>query len=302
MHQLLANRGYAVLQRQLPGLDRLRQEVPQRRQPPVGQGHARRPARRRRLGGQRRASPPKDKVASCGGSYGGYATLVGLAMTPEVFALRRRHRRPVEPHDAARLDPAVLGADRSRCSTRGWATRARRRARRCSRPRSPLTHADEHQASAADRPGRQRPARQAGRVRADRRGDEGSTACRSPTSLFPDEGHGFARPENNIAFFAIDRGVPVGAPRRLLPADLPRPSSTPPRCRSRTASAASPAFWTDRRGRRRPAGARPTARAQEPSKNRTALGRSACRRGRRLRLSGGRSSLEDSGLSRRARR
>ena len=42
-----------------------------------------------------------DKVAIMGGSYGGYATLVGLTFTPETFRLRRRHRRPVEPGHAA---------------------------------------------------------------------------------------------------------------------------------------------------------------------------------------------------------
>ena len=36
MHQWLANRGYAVLSRQLPRLDRLRQEVRQRRRPANG--------------------------------------------------------------------------------------------------------------------------------------------------------------------------------------------------------------------------------------------------------------------------
>ena len=80
MHQLLANRGYAVLQRQLPRLDRLRQEVHQRRQPPVGPEDARRPDRRRRLGRSSRASPTEASVAIMGGSYGGYATLAGLTL------------------------------------------------------------------------------------------------------------------------------------------------------------------------------------------------------------------------------
>ena len=34
--------------------------------------------------------------------------------------------------------------------------------------------------------------------------------------LFPDEGHGFARPENRFAFYAITEGVPRQAPRRPL--------------------------------------------------------------------------------------
>ena len=63
-HQWLANRGYAVLSRQLPRLDRLRQEVPQRRQPRVGRQDARRPDRRRRLGRRRRRSPTRRRSRS----------------------------------------------------------------------------------------------------------------------------------------------------------------------------------------------------------------------------------------------
>ena len=32
--------------------------------------------------------------------------------------------------------------------------------------------------------------------------------------LYPDEGHGFARPENRLHFFAVTRAVPGQAPRR----------------------------------------------------------------------------------------
>ena len=43
----------------------------------------------------------KDKVAIMGGSYGGYATLVGHDLHARRVRVRRRHRRPVEPGDAA---------------------------------------------------------------------------------------------------------------------------------------------------------------------------------------------------------
>ena len=36
-----------------------------------------------------------------GGSYGGYATLVGTRVHARGVRLRRGHRRPVEPHHAA---------------------------------------------------------------------------------------------------------------------------------------------------------------------------------------------------------
>jgi dipeptidyl aminopeptidase/acylaminoacyl peptidase len=47
----------------------------------------------------------RERVGIFGGSYGGYAALVGAAFTPEVFRCAGRHRRAVEPHHAARVDP-----------------------------------------------------------------------------------------------------------------------------------------------------------------------------------------------------
>ena len=109
---------------------------------------------------------------------------------------------PVEPGHAARVDPALLEADARDLHP------ARRRpddggGQEAARERSPLARVDADQAPAAHRAGRQRPARQAGRVRSDRRGDARRRRSRSPTSLYPDEGHGFARPENRMSFNAV---------------------------------------------------------------------------------------------------
>ena len=71
------------------------------------------------------------KVAIIGGSYGGYATLVGPDLHARRVRLRRRHRRPVEPQDAAGVDPALLGGVLRERSPRASATRARRRAGSC---------------------------------------------------------------------------------------------------------------------------------------------------------------------------
>ena len=65
----------------------------------------------------------RSKVAIYGGSYGGYAALVGAAFTPDVVLLRGGHRRAVQPQDAAGDDPALLGAGRGRSCTGGSATR-----------------------------------------------------------------------------------------------------------------------------------------------------------------------------------
>ena len=51
------------------------------------------------------------KVAIIGGSYGGYATLVGLTFTPDVFACGVDIVGPSNIVDAAEDDPAVLGPD-----------------------------------------------------------------------------------------------------------------------------------------------------------------------------------------------
>lgn len=53
--------------------------------PLVGLQDARRPARRGRLGGEKRCHHAR-KAAIMGGSYGGYATLAGMTCTPTTFA------------------------------------------------------------------------------------------------------------------------------------------------------------------------------------------------------------------------
>ncbi len=112
-----------------------------------------------------------NKVAITGGSYGGYATLVGLTMTPERFACGVDIVGPSNLDDATQYNSALLGAgdadvqgSRGRCD-------APRKAEHCLEERSPLNFVDRIQRPLLDRPGRQRSARQAGRGRSDRGGD-----------------------------------------------------------------------------------------------------------------------------------
>ncbi len=51
----------------------------------------------------------KEKVAIMGGSYGGYATLVGLTFTPDAFTCGVDIVGPSNLEHPARDDPAVLG-------------------------------------------------------------------------------------------------------------------------------------------------------------------------------------------------
>ena len=113
---------------ELPRLDRLRQGVHQRRQ--------------RRVGGKMhddlldavqwavdKGVTTKDQVAIMGGSYGGYATLVGADVHAGRVRVRRRHRRPVEPQHAAEHRARRTGPASTSSWPSAWATRAPRTAR-----------------------------------------------------------------------------------------------------------------------------------------------------------------------------
>ena len=141
------------------------------------------------------------KVAIMGGSYGGYATLVGLAFTPEVFAcgvdivgpsnletlletippywepmVKQFHERMGNPNSPEGLQALK---DRSPIHKAGQIIRPLLIAQGANDPR--VKQAESDQIVAA------------------------MEAHGIPVTyvLFPDEGHGFHRPENNIAFSAV---------------------------------------------------------------------------------------------------
>ncbi|WP_028918413.1 S9 family peptidase [Pseudoxanthomonas sp. J35] len=142
-----------------------------------------------------------DKVAIMGGSYGGYATLVGLTFTPDTFACGVDI---VGPSNLATLLSTVPPY---------WASFFEQLARRMGDPRteegrkwleerSPLTRADQIRKPLLIGQGANDP-----RVK-QAESDQIVAAMQAkniPVTyvLFPDEGHGFARPENNKAFNAI---------------------------------------------------------------------------------------------------
>jgi dipeptidyl aminopeptidase/acylaminoacyl peptidase len=142
-----------------------------------------------------------DKVAIMGGSYGGYATLAGLAFTPETFACGVDIVGPsnletllatIPPYWApmVKIFHERMGDPNTE---EGLAT---------LRAASPLYKADRITRPLLIAQGANDP-----RVK-QAESDQIVGAMKSagiPVTyvLFPDEGHGFARPENNIAFFAI---------------------------------------------------------------------------------------------------
>ncbi|HEX8877925.1 MAG TPA: S9 family peptidase [Phycisphaerales bacterium] len=142
-----------------------------------------------------------DKIAIMGGSYGGYATLAGLSMRPDYFAAGVSIVGPsnlvtllnsIPPYWA----PAIERFARSVGDHRTDEGRAFLLAR------SPLTHADKIIrplliGQGANDP-RVKQAESDQMVEALRKRNVAVTYV-----LFPDEGHGFARPHNSMAFFAI---------------------------------------------------------------------------------------------------
>lgn len=142
-----------------------------------------------------------DKVAIMGGSYGGYATLVGLTFTPDRFACGVDI---VGPSNIVTLlkavppywQPAVqLFKDR----VGDWTTDE---GRKFLEERSPLSRVDKIKKPLLIGQGANDP-----RVK-QAESDQIVKAMQShkiPVTyvLFPDEGHGFARPPNSLAFNAV---------------------------------------------------------------------------------------------------
>jgi dipeptidyl aminopeptidase/acylaminoacyl peptidase len=200
MHQLLANRGYAVLSVNFRGS--------------TGFGKNFVNAGDREWAGkmhddlidavdwaiaQRIADP--SKVAIMGGSYGGYATLVGLTFTPEKFACGVDIVGPsnlvtllqnIPPYWAPML-PQLKHRVGDPSTAEG---------KKLLAERSPLTHAGQIRRPLLIGQGKNDP--RVKQVESDQIVDA-MKEKKIPVTyvLFPDEGHGFARPPNRLAFNAV---------------------------------------------------------------------------------------------------
>ena len=142
-----------------------------------------------------------DQVAIMGGSYGGYAVLAGLAFTPEVYTCGVDIVGPSNLLTLLASIPAYWEAGRIQLYTRvGDPTTPD--GRTLLEARSPLSRAEAIVRPLLIGQGANDP-----RVK-QAESDQIVTAMQAKSIpvtyvLFPDEGHGFARPENNIAFFAV---------------------------------------------------------------------------------------------------
>lgn len=161
----------------------------------------------------------RDKVAIMGGSYGGYATLAGMAFTPTTFACGVDIVGPSNLFTLLQTIPPYWEAVKQQFYKRmGDPTTEEGKA--LLTERSPLNFAENISRPLLIGQGANDP-----RVNV-RESDQIVAAMNSkniPVTyvVFPDEGHGFARPVNNIAFQSIaenflgqclgGRAEPIGA-------------------------------------------------------------------------------------------
>jgi dipeptidyl aminopeptidase/acylaminoacyl peptidase len=142
-----------------------------------------------------------DRVAIMGGSYGGYATLAGLTFTPETFACGVDIVGPSNLVTLLETVPPYWEPMIKVFTTRVGDHRTEE-GRAFLRSRSPLTYVDNIQRPLLIGQGANDP-----RVKQAESDQivQAMQAKQIPVTyvLYPDEGHGFARPENNLSFFAV---------------------------------------------------------------------------------------------------
>ena len=142
-----------------------------------------------------------DKVAIMGGSYGGYATLAGLAFTPDRFACGVDIVGPSNLNTLLQTIPPYWEAGKAQFYKRmGDPTTPEGQA--LLKERSPLFAADRISRPLLIGQGANDPRVN---VKESEQIVEAMKAKNIPVTyiVFPDEGHGFARPVNNIAFNAV---------------------------------------------------------------------------------------------------
>ena len=142
-----------------------------------------------------------DKVAIMGGSYGGYATLVGLTVTPDEFSCGVDIVGPSNLVTLLESIPPYWESFR-KVFAQAIGDPETEEGRSLLKATSPLTHADKITKPLLIAQGANDP-----RVKqAESDQIVAAMAERSiPVTyvLYPDEGHGFQKPENNLSFYAV---------------------------------------------------------------------------------------------------
>jgi dipeptidyl aminopeptidase/acylaminoacyl peptidase len=149
---------------------------------------------------EKKIADPK-RVAVTGGSYGGYATLAALTITPDKFACGVDIVGPSNLITLLNSVPPYWGPSLQMFKDR-VGDHTTEEGRKLLEERSPLNFVDKIERPLLIAQGANDP-----RVKQSE-SDQIVEAMRKkkiPVTyvLFPDEGHGFARPENNLAFYAV---------------------------------------------------------------------------------------------------
>jgi dipeptidyl aminopeptidase/acylaminoacyl peptidase len=143
----------------------------------------------------------RGRVAILGGSYGGYAALVGLTFTPDVFACAVDIVGPSNLETLLNTIPPYWEPGIAMFTTRVGDHRTAE-GRRFLESRSPLTFVDRIRRPLLIGQGANDP-----RVKQSEADQIVAAMQRRgiPVTyvLYPDEGHGFARPENRLSFNAV---------------------------------------------------------------------------------------------------
>jgi len=142
-----------------------------------------------------------DKVAIMGGSYGGYATLAGLTMTPKEFACGVDIVGPSNLITLLKTIPPYWESGRRQFAVR-MGDQDTEEGRALLTERSPLSYADKIERPLLIGQGKNDP-----RVNINESQQivDAMKAKNIPVTyvVYPDEGHGFVRPPNNISFNAV---------------------------------------------------------------------------------------------------
>ncbi len=144
----------------------------------------------------------KDQICIYGGSYGGYATLVGLTYTPDVFACGVDIVGPSNLKTLMETVPAYWKPILDMLKRRVGGHLDSKEGLNNLESRSPIHKADQIKKPLLIAQGANDP-----RVK-QAESDQFASALKArniPVTyvLYPDEGHGFARPENKMSFYAL---------------------------------------------------------------------------------------------------
>jgi dipeptidyl aminopeptidase/acylaminoacyl peptidase len=164
----------------------------------------------------------RDKVAIYGGSYGGYATLVGLTFTPDAFACGVDIVGPSSLVTLIESFPAYWQPILEATWYRRVGDPRTEEGKQFLLSRSPITKVDQIRKPLLIAQGANDP-----RV-TQKESDQLVAAMKArniPVTyvIYADEGHGFARPENRTSFYAITEGFLarcLGGRQEPLGADL----------------------------------------------------------------------------------